>query len=284
MSSFDSMPRASAGVPGMFKVIASIVLAVVVLGLGRCSLHRVQPDAGFEAVLVAKPMFFGHGGIIDTPVSTGSKWVAWTTDAIMINMQPQQFTFTASDLMSSNGIPLHFDATIRLKVTDPVGLVRKFGPKWYDLNVASIFANRVRQAVRKHPMNSLAIESSGIDEVDAEVDAGMRKFIAQTGLPVQLIGVTVGKATPPEEIKDQRIQTAAQEQRQLTEQETKKAEDAREAAERSRATADNAYRQTLNLSPQEFVDLQRIDMQKQVCAKGGCTFIIGNGTPVINNR
>lgn len=283
----DRMPTAADGNRRLANIImtAGTALALfVLLLLGSCGLRRVQPDAGTEAVLVMKPMIFGHGGIDPIPVSTGSEWIVWTTKPVIVNVQPQQFTFTATDLMSSNGIPLHFDAAIRLQVVDSVSLVRKFGLNWYENNVASEFANRVRQAVRKHDMNSLAIDSSGIDDVDAEVTKGMEEYLRRTGLPVRLIRVTVGKATPPPEIKDQRIQTAAQEQRKLTETKTKEAEDARKDAERSRAVADNAYRQTLNLSPQEFVDLQRIDMQKAVCTqeKANCTFILGNGTPVIS--
>jgi hypothetical protein len=68
-------------------------------------------------------------------------------------------------------------------------------------------------------------------------------------LPVTLINVTVGRALPPDAIKHQRIETAQQEQRVLTEGQTKLAEDARKAAEQSRADADNAYRNALGLSP-----------------------------------
>ena len=51
------------------------------------------------------------------------------------------------------------------------------------------------------------------------------------------------------------------------------------------AEADNAYREKMQLSPEQFIRLQQIDMQKRVCDGGKCTFIIGTGvTPVANVR
>ena len=53
-------------------------------------------------------------------------------------------------------------------------------------------------------------------------------------------------------------------------------------AERSRAEADNAYRESMHLSPEQFIQLKQIEMLKQACAeKGACTFINGNASAVI---
>lgn len=285
--SYDDTPVRKDPVFTYVKWGVTAVIAIALLILGSCSFERVQPDAGFEAVLVKKPIFFGHGGIDPTPVKTGSAYIARTTQAIMVNMQPQQFSFAAEDMMSENGIPLHLDPKLRLQVLDSVRIIDKFGPRWYEANVETEFQAYVRQAVRKHQMNELAIQTTGVDAVDAEVSRNMVAYLKSIGMPVKMVKVTVGKATPPAEIKEQRIRTAAQEQRQETEKATKIAEDNREAAERSRAVADNAYRQTLNLNPAEFVDLQRIQMQEKVCAQADahCTFIIGgDGRPVLGQR
>jgi hypothetical protein len=96
--------------------------------------------------------------------------------------------------------------------------------------------------------------------------------------------MTVGRANPPDAIKNQRIETAAQEQRANTEKQRKLAEDQRLQAELSRANADNAYRNQMSLSPEQFLRLEAIHMQRDVCAKGGCTFIAGDVTPVISTR
>ena len=57
----------------------------VTLSVG-CS--TVKPDAGHEGVLIRKPMFFGSGGVVDAPVKAGLKYIAWTTDFEIVNMQP----------------------------------------------------------------------------------------------------------------------------------------------------------------------------------------------------
>jgi ribosomal protein L19E len=262
---------------------SGIVGAIVIIALlSGCS--RVKPAAGEEAVLTKQPMFFGHGGVDPTPVTVGSTYVAWTTSAFMVDMKPLQFEVSFNDLMSKDGIPLHFDSVMRLKITNSVDLIKRFGPDWYNTNVKSEFSNRVRQAVRKHGMNEVAIDTTAIDAIDAEVTQQMISYIKSSGMPLALIKITVGKASPPPAIRDQRIRTASEQQRQITEDNTRNAEDHRKAAEQARANADNAYRLQMNLTPEQFVELERIKMMRETCDNGKCTFIVGNATPVISNR
>jgi hypothetical protein len=97
--------------------------------------------------------------------------------------------------------------------------------------------------------------------------------------------MTVGKANPPDAIKNQGVETATQEQRIQTEKQTKLAEDQRMMAEQSRASADNAYREAMHLSPEQFIQLETIKMQARVCGdqgKASCTFIQNGATAVYN--
>jgi hypothetical protein len=66
----------------------------------------------------------------------------------------------------------------------------------------------------------------------------------------------------------------------------KLAEDQREAAEASRAKADNAYRNAMTLSPEQFLRLETIKMQRDVCSSGHCTFILSDGkiSPIVNTK
>lgn len=261
-----------------------IIFLLVAVALAGCTM--VTPDAGHEAVLIEKPLIFGHGGVESSPVRTGRSIVAFTTDYVLVSMQPQQFPVHFDDLMSSDGVPLDFDAVIRLQVTDSVRLIKDFGPDWFKSNVLAEMMNRVRQAVRKHGMNETAIDTKAIEAIDNEVSAGMESYLKEANLPLHLIQVTVGRANPPDSIKSQRIATATEQQRQMTEQQRKLAEDQRKAAEKSRADADNAYREAMQLTPEQFLRLETIKMQHAVCSKGGtCTFLIGSGvTPVLNVR
>lgn len=257
------------------------LLAGLALVTGACT--NVKPDAGEEAVLVKKPMVFGHGGVDDTPVTTGRSFAALTTDAIYVNMKPIQAHVEFQDLMSREGIPLDFDAVIRMQVTDSVKLIENFGEKWYSTNVEAEFRNRVRQAVRKHGMNETAISTTAIEAIDREVTARMENYLKQTNIPVKLLQVTVGKANPPDAVRHQRENSAAEEQRLNTEQMTQKAEVARKQAQIAKAAADNAYRQEMNLSPAQFVELERIKMQREACASKGrsCTFVVGDAGVLI---
>jgi regulator of protease activity HflC (stomatin/prohibitin superfamily) len=256
----------------------NLLLALnVVMILTSCS--GATPGAGEEAVLIQKPWFFGHGGIDESPVKTGFTLVAWTTTAVTVSMQPQQFNVHFEDIMSSDGVPLDFDAGIRLQILDSVKLIKQFGENWYKANVEQEFANRVRQAVRKHGMNETAISTVAIDAIDTEISTEMTNYLKQASLPIALIQVTVGKANPPDSIKHQRINTAAEQQRILTEKQRKLAEDNRQEAERSRAAADNAYREKMQLSPSQFLQLETIKMQRHACEKGNCTFLIGTNSP-----
>jgi regulator of protease activity HflC (stomatin/prohibitin superfamily) len=204
--------------------------------------------------------------------------VAPTTSYVMVNMQPQQFPVHFEDLMSSDGVPLDFDATLRLQVTNSVQLIEQFGPDWFDRNVAVEFSNRVRQSVRKHGMNETAISTAAVEEIDVEVTGAMEQYLTEAKLPVRLIQVTVGRANPPDAVKNQRVATATEQQRQLTEAQRKLAEDARLEAERSRAAADNAYRNSLGLTPAQFIALEAINMQRAACTgTTTCTFVVGGG-------
>jgi regulator of protease activity HflC (stomatin/prohibitin superfamily) len=218
-------------------------------------------------------------------VKTGTQLIAMSTDAVYVDVKPVEYEVKFDDLMTKDGVPMHFDATVVTQVTDSVTLVKKFGPKWFENNVDSVFRNLVRQAVRKHGMNEVAIDTTAIDSIDQEVSQGLTAYITKSGLPVKIVRLTVGKANPPDAIKDQRVETAQQEQRQKTEGMKQAAEVARKQAELARAEADNAYRSQMSLSPEQFVELQRINMMSDVCTKGhGCTFIVGNGTALVGGR
>lgn len=260
-------------------------LSVLMLSMLVCiaGCQTVSPDAGQEAVLIEKPIIFGHGGIVPNPITTGRTYVALTTSVVYVNMQPCQFPEHFEDLMSLDGVPLDFDAVVRLQTTDSVGLVKNFGEKWYENNVSAEFKNRVRQAVRKHGMNETAIDTKAIDQIDNEITAAMEQYITSAGLPVKLIQITVGKANPPDSIKNQRVATATEQQRALTEKQRKLAEDSRFQAEESRAAADNAYRVAMSLSPEQFLQLETIKMWEKVGATGHCTFLVSTGASELNS-
>src|SRR5215475_3953439 len=87
-----------------------ILMALVALILSGCSSYA--PDAGYEVVLVKKPWFFGHGGVVDTSVKTGRTYAALSTDGILVYMQPKKFDTEMHDTMTSDGVPISFHAIV----------------------------------------------------------------------------------------------------------------------------------------------------------------------------
>jgi len=264
--------------------ISIAILAVIGFIVLLCSFKVVAPDQGQEAVLIDKPYFFGHGGIQKFPVETGRSFTWASTKSVYVTIYPQQMDAEFKDIMTSDGVPLDFHTAIRLQVTDSVGLIRDFGPDWYKQNVEQAFANRVRDAVKKHGMNETAIDTTAVEAIDNEITESLSSYLAETKIPVKLLNVTVGKANPPDAILTQRVQTAQEQQRIMTEKQRKLAEDGRRDAEESRAAADNAYREAMNMSTEQFIELERIKMMNTICGDGksNCTFFIGQPgvTPV----
>jgi hypothetical protein len=208
-------------------------------------------------------------------------------------MLPQRIDMEFDDMMTKSGVPVSFHVVATYRVVDSVKLVGKYGadvdektgiPGFWDRNIDQPLRTAVRDSVKQRDMQDMAISQTAADAVGKEVSTAAIQIVQQTGVPILFTAINVGRVNPPDAIKNQRIETAAQEQRAITEQQTKLAEDQRKAAEQSRAAADNAYREAMQLSPDQFLQLERIKMQRDVCGHGGnCTFFIGSGpSPVID--
>ena len=283
----------------------ALLTLVVLCGLEGCSV--ASPDAGHQVVWVEKPLIFGHGGVDANPVLPGREFGAITSDAVDVNMLPQRIDMEFDDMMTKSGVPVNFHVVATFTVIDSVKLVSKFvadriyqpwqcpkpgegcqgepeGWGFWNRNIDQPLRTAVRDSVKMRDMQEMAISQTAADAVGNEVATAAIKIVQQTGVPILFSAVNVGRVNPPDAIKNQRVETAAQEQRAITEQQTKLAEDQRKAAEQSRAAADNAYREAMQLSPDQFLQLERIKMQRDVCGKQGtCTFFIGGGpNPVID--
>jgi hypothetical protein len=274
----------------MKDLCVAILAAIACFGLTGCTV--ASPDAGHEAVWVEKPLIFGHGGVDQTPVKPGREYGAITSEAVDVNMLPQRVDMEFDDMMTKSGVPVNFHVVATFTIVDSVKLVSHFGADqdknggwgFWDRNIDQPLRTAVRDSVKKRDMQEMAISQTAADDVGKEISTAAIQIVQQTGVPILFSAINVGRVNPPDAIKNQRIETAAQEQRAITEQQTKLAEDQRKAAEQSRAAADNAYREAMQLSPDQFLQLERIKMQRDVCAHGStCTFFIGGGaSPVID--
>jgi regulator of protease activity HflC (stomatin/prohibitin superfamily) len=258
------------------KMLGAMALALS-LSLAGCVFATV--DAGHEGVLVEKPFFLGHGGVDPVPMTTGRQFVAITTEVVDVDIRPIQYS-EHFDIISSENAPVSFDAFFIANVMAgrSPDLVSRFGPHWYVNNVKEAFRTIVREEVQKYPLFELTTKPATRTKLQDAIDQEVRsKIIEKNKMPVVLNRVVVGSILPPKGVLEQTAETIKQEQRRITMIEFQKAEEAREKAEKQRGIADRAYREHLGLSAPEFVDLRRIEVQKEIVqhAPANLTIIMG---------
>jgi len=249
-------------VAGRFLGVGAAIFLLV--SLPGCLLVAV--DAGHEGVLVEKPFFFGHGGVDTVPATTGRVFVAITTEVIDVDVRPLQYS-EHFDIISSENAPVSFDAFFiaNVMVGRSPDLVSRFGPQWYVNNVKEAFRTIVREEVQKYALFELTTKPAIRTLLQNAIDQDVRvKIIEKHKMPLVLTRVVVGGILPPKGVLEQTAETIKQEQRRITMIEFQKAEEAREKAEKQRGIADRAYREQLGLTAPEFVDLRRIEVQKEI--------------------
>ena len=239
------------------------VLALLLMTSG-CALIAV--DAGHEGVMVQKPFFFGHGGVDVVPAKTGRAAMALTTEMIAVDVRPVQYS-EHFDIISAENAPVSFDAFLIVNVIEGRSpeLISKYGPNWYANNAKEAFRTFVREEVQKYPLFQLTTDPSTREKLQAAIAKEVQTdLIVKQGLPIRLNRVVVGSIMPPKGVVDQTTQTIIQQQRKITMVEFQSAEAAREKAENQRGMADRAYREALGLTAPEFVELRRIEAQREI--------------------
>jgi regulator of protease activity HflC (stomatin/prohibitin superfamily) len=267
----------------LYIVLGVLATAAIITWAGFT--HAIIVEPGHHAVLIDKPQFLGSEGVRAEPLKEGRKLVWDTTTHVLVRMQPQSFSVKFDDLMTSDNTPLDFESSIQYRVTDAVKLVDRFGlDGWFTNNVEPQYRTLVRLAVKKHTMPMIMSDVPTAQTIDDEVTAGLQKLIKDSGLPIQLDGVSLGRASPNEGLMAQMNETAAQQQRKKTLVEAEAAEIQRKKEQIAKAAADNAYRNEMQLSPDQFVQLEAVKRYSDACSKAGSTCLIsvgGGDTPPV---
>ncbi|MDC8446863.1 MAG: hypothetical protein LV473_00745 [Nitrospira sp.] len=263
----------------MNRLRHDIVEGVLAVGLLLMGTACVAIEAGHEGVLVEQPFVFGHGGVDPVPTTTGRIWVVPTTKAIHVDVRPIQYS-EHFDIISAENAPVSFDAFLIANVVEGRSpeLIAKYGPNWYQNNVKEAFRTFVREEVQKYPLFQLTTDPTTRNKLqDAIAREVQTKLIEKQNIPIRLNRIVVGSIMPPKGVVEQTTETIVQEQRKITMAEFQKAEETREKAEKQRGIADRAYREELGLSATEFVELRRIEVQKEIVqhAPSALTVIMG---------
>lgn len=230
------------------------------------SCHGVRPEADEEAVLIKKPWFFGHGGVEESPVTTGCTWCCWSTSSETFKITPIKYEETLDDIISNENTPLDFKTQIVLRIEkgkSPI-LLKNYGTNWYNNNIKEVYNNLTRHYVSQYSPFDLTSNREVIAHIDSCVKADMIKYIARLSndkeFPIVVENVITGRAIPNQAQLKEMNNTAAQIQTKQTQERRKEMEVAREQAERQRAISDKAYQREMGLSAEQFISLKAWDI------------------------
>lgn len=241
-----------------------LLSAVCCLSLTSC--HLASADADEECVFIKHPWFFGHGGVDNEPMSSGSTWCVFSTSKEYFKITPQKYDEVLDDIISNENTPLDFKTNITLQVIkgkSPV-LLSNYGLDWYKNNVKETYCNTTRHYVSQYSPFDLTSNREVIARIDSMVKRDMIRYISKLSekaeMPIQVISVITGRAMPNAPQLAEMNNTAAQIQAKTTQDRRKEMEQSREAAERQRAISDKAYQDEMGLTSAQFIQLKAWDI------------------------
>lgn len=256
---------------GILGGVLALLALLVGIFVWAFFMHTEVVEPGHQLVVNDKPYFFGHEGVRSEPITEGRILLFNTSTAEVVRMTPQSTTIVIDDFSSKNNILLDFGTTVQWRVANSVTLVKSFGVKdWFNNNLHNQYLAIVRDAVKKRTMEEMMSDPNTAAEVDNEVTAGVRKLVADEGLPIVILNVSLGRAKPNENVLRQMNETAQQEQRKKSLIAATDAENQREKEQTAKARADNAYRNAMSLSPEQFINLEAIKRFSEACEKSTC--------------
>lgn len=260
-----------------------ILLLVAVFSLASC--YRVKPNGDEESVLVAKPYFFGHGGIIDEPVKTGATWVAMTTDHIEFKIIPINNVEEFRNVMTKDNTPVGtmINVTLQIQRGKTALLYGNFGSNWYENSIAPSLRTNVRNQFSKYELFDLSSKRQTSVSIQNFLIDYLNKRIKLLNMPIEVIDIAIAAITPPEEVLEETKKTAAHNQEIYSQVQRALAESSRKQAEVNKAIADKAYQTQMNMSTQEYLSLRHLEIEKEkvelIKNNKNISIIFGNANP-----
>lgn len=242
----------------------TLLLALSILTLTSC--HYVQPGAGEESVLVYKPLFFGHGGVDDTPIT---------------------ITENFENMMPADNTPVSFSAYLKCQIRkgSTPELYKNFSEKWYEHSLQATFRTMVRDKASAFKMFDLASNREISSKLEKDIFKDIQEYAKKLNLPVEILQVSIGAITPPEQVLTETKNTAAQNQSILTQTARANAELARKQAEINKAIADQAYKNQMGMTVAEYLQLRHLEIEKEkvelIKDNKNISIIFGNANPVL---
>lgn len=254
------------------KHINLFAMALICLSISLQSCSLASVDADEECVFVKHPWFFGHGGVSETPLTSGSEWCVWSTQKNYFKVAPVKYEEVLDDIISNENTPLDFRTNITIKIVNgksPV-LLKNYGKDWYKNNIKETYCNITRHYVSQYSPFDLTSNREVIAHIDSLVKRDMETYInrlsSKNEFPLEICNVITGRAIPNKPQLAEMNNTAAQIQAKQTQDRRTEMEKSREKAERQRAIADKAYQSEMGLTASQFIQLKAWDIIEK---KGG---------------
>ena len=273
---------------GGFAIAGVLVLAVIV---SLCCIHTVKVDAGEEAVFIYKPWIWGHGGVDPKPAKTGLTWCWRSTSAETFRVVPVQYNEDFEDIISLDNTPISLTAhaLIQIKSGETPKLLESFGVSWYENDIQKDFCNEVRNEIAKYPMMDLTSKRSIYDNISKHIESVLNQKIQKQHIPIRLLKVIIDKAKPNKNVLEEYNHTAAAIQAKQTQEASARMQEARKTAETKRAEADDAYRVRMGLTPEQYIHLRSLEIEKEKVdmvrdkQNVNVTMLMGNGAVPMYN-
>ena len=243
-----------------FNYLTVLVMTFVAMSLSSC--HSASPDADEEAVLIEKPIIFGHGGVDEVPVTSGLTWCWFSTDVEYVKITPVAYNEHIEDAAAEAGVLLDWDTQIILQVESgksPI-LLKNYGKDWYINNIQKVYTSHFYNVVGDYDSYQLISDRAVTDSIENIMLNYMRVYVdslsAHKEFPVIVKKVITGKAIPNEPLRNELDRTAAIIQQKKSNDMRTQAEQSRTEAEKQRAIADKAYMNEMNLTADQFIALK----------------------------
>lgn len=261
----------------------SILLLVAVFCLTSC--YRVKPNGDEESVLVTKPYFFGHGGVVEEPVNSGATWVAMTTDHIEFKIVPINKSEEFDVVMTKDNTPVgvFVNVTLQIEKGQTAFLYKNFGSKWYENSISPSLRTNIRNEFSKYELFDLSSKRQTSVLIQNFLINYLNSKIKQLNIPVKVIDIAIAGILPPDEVLEETKKTAAHNQEIYSQTQRALAETARKQAEINKAIADKAYQNQMNMTTSEYLSLRHLEIEKEkvemIKNNKNVSIIFGNASP-----
>ena len=264
----------------------NLILAIATVLLISTSCYRVTPNAGEESVLIYQPYFFGHGGVDSVPISTGATWCAVTTSYKVFPITPVTITEDFTNMIPSDNTPVSFSVYLKVQIQkgNTPQLYKLFGAEWYAHSLQATFRTMVRDKASAFKMFDLASKREISAQLEKDIFKDITTYAQSLKIPVDIMQVSIGAITPPEQVLTETKNTAAQNQSILTQQARANAELSRKQAEINKAIADKAYQNQMGMSVDQYLHLRQLEIEKEkvelIKDNKNTTVIFGQSLPL----